>query len=133
MVMINLKQHKFTPQAILARALEYGIAIYLKDDNLTVEVPADLDYVKKDKALEVIRDSKEAIIAYLSQENERYQREVDEYVTSNPLLCCVCLGLDMPRETPVLPDDYEGFMYCVDHHPTHKRIEVVDGVRNWQT
>lgn len=46
-------------------------------------------------------------------------------------LCYVCLdlGLEVPADKYPCPD---GFMYCQEHHPVQKRMEVIDGVRVWQ-
>ncbi len=100
---MTTKQHKFTPQAILVRALAYGILVYLKEDELVVEAPDDLDASKRDKALEVIEASKQNIIAYLQES----LRDVLEQARLHPEICCICL--DQDKETRALPDDCDGW------------------------
>ncbi len=109
-----MKPHKFTPQAILARASEYGILVYLKENELVVEARTDLDDTKRDKALAVIADHKEGIIAYLQQQYAASWRDVLEQARLHPEICCICM--DQDKETRALPDDYDGWMYCADHH-----------------
>lgn len=56
----------FTPQEILDRATEYGIAVsLLEGDNLALDIPTTLGQGKKAKAVEVIKSHKPEIIAYL--------------------------------------------------------------------
>jgi hypothetical protein len=110
---MNARLRKFTPSSILGRALEYGMRLILQDGELVVESPPELDQGIRDKALAVITDSREEMIAYIFRLNERYQREMEEEMRLHPEICCVCLG----KETSALPDDHDGFMYCVEHHP----------------
>jgi len=101
----NPISRKFTPLDILNRAAEYGIRITLADSNLTVDVPAVLEGDKKYKALEVIRANRLEIIDFLQK------------LVCIPL-CFTCLDED--KETPALPDDCEGIMYCAAHHPAYQ-------------
>ena len=101
----NPISRKFTPLDILNRAAEYGIRITLADSNLTVDIPAALEDHTKHKALEVIRANRLEIIDFLQK------------LVCIPL-CFTCLDED--KETPALPDDCEGIMYCATHHPAHQ-------------
>ncbi len=119
---MTTKPHKFTPQAILVRASEYGILVYLKENKLVVEAPQTLDTNTRDKALSVIADHKEDIMAYLQVQYAEAMNEIEEQARLHPEICATCL--DQGKETRALPEDYEGFMYCVDHHPGQQPAQV---------
>ena len=111
---------RFTPLEILNRAAEYGIRIMLDGENLRVDVLAELPDDKKTKALAVIEASSLEIITYFKSFQDKYLQDH----SGGPALCCTCLDED--RETPALPEDYEGIMYCADHHPNHKPVESAE-------
>ncbi len=104
---------KFPPESILSRALEYGMRLILSDGELVVESPPELEQVTREKALAVISGTRSEIIAYLRRLNEQYQCEIEEEARLHPEICCVCLS--QGKETPALPEDHEGFMYCAVH------------------
>jgi len=120
-------EQRYDVPSILKRADELGIALYIEGDSLKIKAKPG---VVTEKALTVIKAHKPAIIDYL--------RAQPPALKAGPPLCATCM--DAGVERPALSDDYEGFMYCAEHHPGHapggdlpqsqeKRIEYIDGVR----
>jgi len=103
---MNMKS--YSPQAILNRATDLGIALSVEDGKIVV---AGSKESVTPKMLEVIRTHKPQLIAYLIAQ----EREWQATTKMEEALCATCFDLGI--ETPASVE-YEDLMYCLAHHPS---------------